>query len=134
MSQENVKLAREAYEAYSRGDREAFVEFMAPDITFESLILEPEGGEYHGHQGVRDFFDRVREVFGSWESEVTNVEEVGDDTLIIESRAVATGKAGGVPVEQTFWQAVKRGGDGKIVWWKFCRTRAEALEATGLGE
>jgi len=38
-----------------------------------------------------------------------------------------------VRLEQDFWQAA-RVRDGKIAWWKFCRTEAEALEAVGLSE
>jgi len=133
MSRENVELIRRAYDAYSRGDREAFVELMDPDVEFESLILEAEGGAYRGHDGVREYFDKVHEVFESWRSEITEIEEIGSDSFVIESRAVASGKAGQVPVEQTFWQAAKRTHE-KIVWWKFCRTRAEALEAVGLRE
>ncbi|MDQ3729061.1 MAG: nuclear transport factor 2 family protein [Actinomycetota bacterium] len=134
MSQENVEIARRAYDAFSRHDLDAFTELLDPDVVFESLIFEAEGGVFRGHEGVRDFFGKLSEVFGqSWRSEITGVEEIGTAFLIIESRAVATGDAGGVPVEQAFWQAseVRR---GQVVWWKFCRSKPEALEAVGLRE
>jgi len=100
-----------------------------PGVEFESLILEAEGGAYRGHEGVREYFDLVREVFGeTWRTEIIGIEDVGTDVVVIESRSSATGQAGGVPVEQTFWQAGQVR-EGRIVWWKFCRTRAEALEA-----
>ncbi len=51
MSQENVEIARRAYDAFSRGDWPAFVGLMAPDVEFESLILEAEGGTYRGMRG-----------------------------------------------------------------------------------
>ncbi len=134
MSQENVEIVRRAYDAFSRHDLDAFTELTDPDVVFESLIFEAEGGVFHGHEGVRDFFGKLSEVFGeSWRSEITGVEEIGSAFLITESRAVATGDAGGVTVEQTFWQASEVR-QGQVVWWKFCRSQAEALEAVGLRE
>ena len=44
-----------------------------------------------------------------------------------------TGTLGGVPVEQTMWQATLVR-DGKAIWWAFFRSEREALEAVGLTE
>jgi hypothetical protein len=52
---------------------------------------------------------------------------------VIESRSVATGKGSGVRTEQRFWQVAALR-DGRIIWWKFFRSRNEALEAVGLDE
>ena len=41
------------------------------------------------------------------------------------------GTLGGVPVEQTMWQAVELR-DGKVCWWAFFRSEPEAREAAGL--
>jgi ketosteroid isomerase-like protein len=134
MSRENVEIARRTYEGFARGDWDTFIEFMDPDVRFESLILEVEGGAYRGLDGVREFFDLTHEVFGeTWRVEITGIEELGERFLVIESRSSGAGRAGGVPVPQAFWQAAEMR-DRKIVWWKFCRTRAEALEAVGLSE
>ena len=43
------------------------------------------------------------------------------------------GTLGGVPVEQTMWQAVKLR-DRKAYWWANFRTEREALEAVGLSD
>ncbi len=48
MSQENVEIARRAYEAFGRGDFEAFAALLHPEVEFESLILEMEAGSYRG--------------------------------------------------------------------------------------
>jgi hypothetical protein len=44
-----------------------------------------------------------------------------------------TGTLGGVPVEQTMWQASLLR-DGKVIWWASFRSEREALEAAGLRE
>jgi hypothetical protein len=47
------------------------------------------------------------------------------------ARIRITGTLGGVPLEQTMWQAVKFRA-GKARWWAFFRTKDDALEAVGL--
>jgi hypothetical protein len=42
-----------------------------------------------------------------------------------------SGTIGGVPVEQTMWQATRMR-DGQVSWWGVFRTEREALEAVGL--
>ena len=134
MSQENEELAHRVYDAFSRGDWEAFVEFIDPEIEFISLVLEADGkgGAYHGYAGLREYFDSLREVFADWRSEIVAIRSFGQ-TLVIQSHGVATGSGSGVRLEQEFWQAA-RVRNGKVVWWRFCRTEAEALEAVGLSE
>ena len=132
MSQENLEIARRAYDAFSNGDWDAFVELIDPDVEFTSLLLEAEGVTYRGHDGVREYFESLRGVFGDWRSEIVEIRDFGE-TLVIHSRAVGTGGASGVELEQEFWQAAKAS-NGKIGWWTFCRTEAEALEAVGLSE
>jgi ketosteroid isomerase-like protein len=132
MSQENVDGAYRAYDAFSRGDWEALVELIDPAVEFESLILEADGASYRGHEGVREYFEIVHDVFSDWHSEITELRDFGD-TLIIESHAVGTAKGSGIELGQRFWQAVRLR-DGKIVWWRFVRTEEEALEAVGLRE
>lgn len=132
MSEKNQELARRAYDAFSRGDWEAFVGLLDPDVEFSSLLLEAEGGTYRGHEGAREYFESLRGVFGDWQSEIVGIRESGE-TLVIQSRAVGTGGASGVALEQEFWQAA-RVNNGRVVWWKFCRTEAEALKAAGLSE
>ncbi|HEX2397155.1 MAG TPA: hypothetical protein VHI73_03350 [Solirubrobacteraceae bacterium] len=64
--------------------------------------------------------------------EITRLDDFGD-RVVIESRSVATGKGSGVRTEQRFWQVAALR-DGRIIWWKFFRSRDEALEAVGLDE
>jgi ketosteroid isomerase-like protein len=131
MSQENVALAHRAYGAFSSGDQDAFVACMDSDVVFESLVLESEGRTYRGRDGAREYFNSIREVFPNWQAEIVQLREFGD-FLVIEARLFGTGEASGLEVEQHVWQA-SRARNGKVVWWKFFRTEAEALEAVGCG-
>ena len=55
------------------------------------------------------------------------------DATISNVRFQGRGGESGVPFEDTIWQ-VARWRDGKAVWVKSYRDRAEALEAAGLSE
>ena len=50
---------------------------------------------------------------------------------VVHFRITAT--MGGVPLEQTMWQATRMR-DGKVSWWGVFRTEPEAVEAAGLRE
>jgi uncharacterized protein len=132
MSRQNEQVARRAYDAFSRGDFEALAALLHPEVEFESLLLEMEAGSYRGLEGAREYFESVREVFPDWSVEITRLDDFGD-RVVIESRSVATGKGSGVRTEQRFWQVAALR-DGRIIWWKFFRSRNEALEAVGLDE
>jgi uncharacterized protein len=132
MSRQNEQVARRAYDAFSRGDFEAFAALLHPEVEFESLLLEMEAGSYRGLEGAREYFESVREVFPDWSVEITGLDDFGD-RVVIESRSVATGKGSGVRTEQRFWQVAALR-DGRIIWWKFFRSRDEALEAVALDE
>jgi uncharacterized protein len=132
MSRQNEQVARRAYDAFSRGDFEALAALLHPEVEFESLLLEMEAGSYRGLEGAREYFESVREMFPDWSVEITRLDDFGD-RVVIESRSVATGKGSGVRTEQRFWQVAALR-DGRIIWWKFFRSRNEALEAVGLDE
>jgi ketosteroid isomerase-like protein len=51
MSQENVEIVRCCCEAFDRGDYEAALEVLAPDVEYD-LSHFPDGGVYRGHEGV----------------------------------------------------------------------------------
>ena len=92
MSQENVEVARRAYDAFSRADFEAFAALLHPEVEFESLVLEVEAKTYRGLDGAREYFQSIRDVFPDWTVEITQVQDFGDK-LVIESRTSGTGKA-----------------------------------------
>ena len=94
------------------------------------MVAEAEGTTFRGHDGVRVWSETVRGAFEDVRLELLDFQGSGDRGV---SRVRMAGTLGGVPVEQTMWQAVKLR-EGKVTWWSFFRTEAEALEAVGLSE
>jgi len=129
MSQENVKVVEMVYAAINRDDLDAFLALAHPEIEFRSLIAEAEGRTYHGHDGVREWWDEVihpLEIRPGPEA----IEGFRDRGI---TRMGLSGSIGGVRVPQQMWMAW-RVRDGLLVWWETFRTEAEALQAVGLSE
>jgi ketosteroid isomerase-like protein len=130
MSEENVEAFRRGYEAANRGDVEGFLANVHPDVEFTSLIAEPEGRTFRGHDGVRRWWREVILPLGGLHGEPEEVRDLGDTVV---ARVLGTYRPSGVEVPQTVWNVV-RFKDGMAIWWRFFRTDEEALEAAGLSE
>ena len=63
MSQDNVEIVRASWEAWSRGDTEALLEFYDPEVEWDMThSYVPDMGVFHGHDGIREFFREWRRV------------------------------------------------------------------------
>ena len=132
MSQENVDAAYAAFDAFNRRDLDAFLELLDPDVEFRSLLAGMESS-YHGHEGIRRYWEDVLTVSPDFTLEVVEVRDLGDGTL---TKLVARGHgaASDVPYEQTLWSLAQARGRDKAVLIANYATEAEALEAVGLRE
>jgi hypothetical protein len=102
---------------------------MDDDVEFGSRLAGIEGG-YHGHRGIRRWWQTIRDASPDRMIEIVDAEEIGDVTLTL-ARARGHGAVSQIPYEETVW-SVARWRDKKAIWWGVFPTRAEALEAVGL--
>lgn len=83
MSRENFETVRRAWEAWARGDTEPLYAFYDPAVVWDaSTLLGPIAGVYHGHEGVRQYF---QEWLGSFETHHARAEtciDVGDNVVV----------------------------------------------------
>jgi hypothetical protein len=100
-------------------------------VEAHSRLVAIEGG-YHGHAGIRRWWENLLGVFPDHVVEAVEVRELGDLTLAAV-RVRAHGAGSGTPGEETVWTAFEWR-DGKAVWWSNFPTQAEAVEAAGLRE
>jgi ketosteroid isomerase-like protein len=131
MSRESVETLRGSYDAFRRRDLQAFLSYMDQNVEFRSLVLEVEGA-YHGHEGVRSWWESVLAVFPNWSPTIEDAEEVGD-RLVARVRAEGEGTGSGIVPERGIWQVADIR-DGRLKSWAFFRTKREALEAASLRE
>ena len=133
MSQENVELTRQAFDAFNRRDLDAFLTLMDDDVEVVPRAGAMEGeSSYRRHEGVRRWWNTVLDVFPDWNIEVLAVGDLGDLT-VADLFVRGHGAGSGAPANQATWQ-MARWRREKCVWWRFFETRAEALKAVGLSE
>ena len=133
MSQENVELAQRAYEAFNRRDLGAYLALMDDDVEAVPRMVAMEGGHhYHGHTGVRRWWEDLFDVFPDFVIEGAEVRDLGDLTFGTV-RLRGHGAGSDTPTDEAIWSVI-RWRRGKCVWWRTYDTRAEALEAVGLSE
>ena len=131
MSQENVELFHQAIDAFNRRDLDGFLALCDPDMEFISYLAQVEGGSpYRGHDGVRDWWERILDVYPDFTGEIEEVRDLGDRTFT-RMRAHGRGVESDAPMSQTMWQ-VAAYRHGKTTGWRFFASEAEALEAAGL--
>jgi ketosteroid isomerase-like protein len=131
MAQADIDVVRESHDAFRRRDLEAFLGYMDPEVEFRSHVLELEGA-YHGHDGVRAWWNNVVAVFPDWSPRMEDARDIGDSVLV-RVRAEGKGTGSGVPLERDIWQVVQVRG-GRLKSWAFFRTEREALEAVATRE
>jgi ketosteroid isomerase-like protein len=132
MSRENVANIEKGYAALSQLDAEALVALCETDVEFRSRIGEADDVTYQGHDGVRDYIATLSEVFEWVRTEPLEIID-GGDRAVVCNRFQARGRLSEVEVEDHFFQAMRLR-NGKVLWWAFYPSKAEALEAVRLRE
>ena len=132
MSQENVEIVRQMFEAHLRGDHEAALAYYDPEVEFDATV-RPDGRVFHGRDGVAE---AMRVWIGTWQDYRFQVEEIidaGVERVLAAIRESGRGKGSGLVMDQPAY-AVFTVRQGLIVHRKGFRDRNEALEAAGLRE
>jgi ketosteroid isomerase-like protein len=134
MSVENVEIVRAATKAMIRGDAQAALEALDPEITWHATVGGvDEGRVYRGREEVAQAFV---DYFQTWERIELRAErffDAGAEDVVVFWHEVAKGRASGAVVE-TDTGTVNTVRDGKIAVVRSYMDRAEALEAAGLSE
>ncbi len=132
MSEENEEqVIREAHDAFSRRDLEAFVACWSPACEYEPVVgALGADHSYRGHDGIREWWHEFAESWEGWTSRIHAIRPVGDEVLV-EMTVEVIGKGSAAQVTQTFFQVVTVR-DGKVVRSRDFATSEQALEAAGL--
>src|SRR2546423_10889948 len=138
MSQENAKKLLEIYEllntrydALKGGDIDALLAFFDPEVVIE-MVDTPDPETYHGHDGVRSWFN---DAFGPWAAvhvEAEDIKEVGHWTVALLHTSLR-GEASGVELELST-AALHQFRGGRIVLDRLYLDRDEGLDALALKE
>jgi ketosteroid isomerase-like protein len=131
MSQENVELVHQAYHAFNRRDLPSLLRLVDADAEAVPRLAAVEG-VFHGHEGIRRWWENLFAAWPDYQLEVVEVRDLGQITL---AKTEVGGHAAdsGIAVSQTAWH-VWRWRRGKAVWFSFFPTEVTALEAVRLLE
>jgi ketosteroid isomerase-like protein len=120
----DIDLVRRSYDALNRRDLDAYLELMHEDVVAEPRMAAMEG-TYHGHDGIRLWWDSTLGAFPDLSIELLEIDEVGSGVLTTV-RLRGRGADSKTPVDQTVWTVVMHR-DGKATWWGAFTSRDEAL-------
>jgi ketosteroid isomerase-like protein len=129
MSQANVAAVRGMFEAFVRNDLESSLAAFDPDVEWDGTNL-PDGDISHGLDAVMDHIIRWADVWETWEIELEDVIDAGEDRVIVFFRERGRNKAG-VDVNERHSELYALR-DGKIVYRKGFADADEALVEAGL--
>jgi ketosteroid isomerase-like protein len=121
-------VVRRAVDAFMARDLDGILAVADEEIVLRSLLTEAERPLYHGHAGVRDWFDAVFGVFPDWRPAPRPASHDEDGAVVLPLDVTATGAGSGVPIDQTYWLGA-RVRAGKITFFGFFRTEEDARDA-----
>ena len=101
MSKENVEAFKRALEAGNRGDVDALLDELHPEIEWHSALHALMGGQltvFRGHAGVRRMIGDLYETFAEVHIEMSEFRDLGDGLVAI-GRTRNRGNASGVETE-----------------------------------
>ena len=132
MSHANVETMRRTMDAFNRGDKAAWLAEHDPDVVMIPAREWPENAPIRGADAIWDFYLAATDTWDEASAQIGEVIDSGD-TLVINNRRDARGRASGANVEFSYW-IVATFRSGKQIRHEWFADRAEALEAAGLRE
>ncbi len=133
MSQENVDLARHAYDAYNREGITGILMYLDPEVEWRNPVESPNAGVFVGHEGVLQWQAMVDDAFKEMHFEPDRVDELPDGRVLALVRFRFRAPTDGLQVEVPFAHVITWR-DGKVTAFSMYTSEAAALEAVGLEE
>ncbi len=133
MSEENVNIMRQGYEAFNRGDIEAVMGLFDPEIEWQEPDVEglPDRGTHHGAEAVaNEVFGAVAEHWDEFRAVADEFLDAGDRVVVL-GRFRGRGKASGGTLDAPFAHVWTLGDDGRAVHHRNYADTANFLRALG---
>jgi ketosteroid isomerase-like protein len=129
---DNLALVESTFDAWNRGDIDAFAAHAAEDVAWLEVSGRPEGAptERLGRDRMRKSLESLFDAWESYHLEVERIEEVGDRVVAVV-REVARGRSSGLEVDGR-WGYLVTVEDGLIVRIEAYRDAGQALQVAGL--
>ena len=130
MSERNVELIRDVYEAGNRGDWAALFRIAHPDIEWETDPRLPNAGTYRGREEIQRFYEDQAAPFDRSVIELERLVANGDYVVaLVRVRRRLRGSTAEIDLRLGHLWTIR---DGKVVRGQAFAERERALEAAGL--
>jgi ketosteroid isomerase-like protein len=136
MSQENVEVVLKLHAAFNAADLEALLSGWDPGAEYRVAMterVEGEAGVFRGHDGLRRWWQELRDLYDELGSQVLEVRDLGEQVIVVFVIR-GRGKGSGIVLEGQELTQVFTLRQGKVTEGRDYISRAEALEAVGLSE
>lgn len=132
VSQQNVEIVRRGTNAFNRGDLETLIALYAPEAELIDRANAPDQPSIvRGREAIRRTAGQWLEPFEEFRCDVDEYVDAGD-AVICSARWHGRGKRSGAAIDLHQYDAYELI-DGKVVRATMgCRTKDEALRATGI--
>jgi ketosteroid isomerase-like protein len=129
----NIERHRRLIDPFNSRDVDAFLELCDPQIEFHSTFSAVGGAVYHGHDGMRRYFEDIEEAWGTdFRVEPEAYFDLGEHTLAF-STLHGRGQQSGAEVELPTAQLCRWRG-GLIILLKAYAHKEDALLDLGVSE
>jgi ketosteroid isomerase-like protein len=135
MSNQNIEAFKRAVEANNRGDYEALLAEIDPDVEWHAVFQVMFGGQAtvcRGHEGVREYLRDLDEGFDVRHVEISEFRDLGKRIVAI-GHVRGRGRVSGAELDSPI-SFVAEFRDGKVFRMSDYLDSNEALEAVGLSE
>ena len=130
ISDRELELVKEGYQAFERGDLEWVLEHFHPEILVENRAEAPDSATFHGHAGFLRYLEGWLSAWEEFRMEPTEY-VVAKDQVAVLIRQHARGKGSTVEiVEEVAHLWTVR--DGQAVAYRVFTHQADALRAIGM--
>jgi ketosteroid isomerase-like protein len=130
---ENVSVAREGLAAFQRGDVEAFLDFLDPEVELISPPELPNPTHSTGRDGYVEWVTRWLEAWESFEVEPDEFEPAGERHVVMRVTQRGIGKGSGIEVEMKIFYMLEIR-DRRATRIHLYADREQALSAAEAGE
>ena len=84
MSQKNLELARDVFDAVAQQDLSRLIELTHPEVEWQSFFaLGEEGGAYRGHSGIERYVSDLKDAWEIVHPEIESGVSVGSVVLVV---------------------------------------------------
>jgi ketosteroid isomerase-like protein len=131
LADEDFEVVRRVWAAFNRGDQDAIVDYLHPDVVAIPFGAALDGKAYEGRDGVLSWWnDEILVTWEQFEVHPERFERVGDK-LLVTGRWTARGIESGVDLDlPASWVIEVR--NGQVAYWQTYTDGEQARRDVGL--